>query len=190
MAESKLGFLGPPRSTPGQIWSKLLKISEKLRFEVKLWKMLFCEGFDFIWPSVNLRLTRGILVILAEKCTLGTLVSEGVGPYNFGCSHSPHREKTIFLDFLESNMQIVDEQNTISTICLLISSNTKLRIEDRLDPTSFIDEFSINFRNTPFLKISETSFFNRVIFFIFNIRRDTRSELTEELDLNNLSIPS
>ena len=109
---------------------------------------------------------------------------------SFWMFSQPHREKKIFLDFLESNTQIVDEQNTVSTICLLNSSNTKLRIEGRLDPTSFIDGFSINFRNTPFLKISETNFFNRVIFFIFNIRRDTRSKLIEELDLNNLSILS
>ena len=75
-------------------------------------------------------------------------------------------------------------------ICLLNNSNTKLRIEGRLDPTSFIDGFSINFRDRPFLKISETSFFNKVIFFIYNIKRDTRSKLIEELDLKNISILS
>ena len=60
-------------------------------------------------------------------------------------------------------------------MCLLNSSNTKLRIEGRLDPTNLIDGFRINFRNTPVPKISETRFFNRVIFFIYNIMRDTRS---------------
>ena len=30
--------------------SNLLKIFEKLGFEVKLWKTLFCESLDLIWP--------------------------------------------------------------------------------------------------------------------------------------------
>ena len=53
-------------STLGQTWLKLPKISEKFEFDVKLWKVLFCAGFDLIWPLVNPRLTRCILVILAE----------------------------------------------------------------------------------------------------------------------------
>ena len=55
MAWSKLGFLGPLGLTPGQTWSNQEKISEKLGFDVKLWKILFCEGFDLVWPSVKPR---------------------------------------------------------------------------------------------------------------------------------------
>ena len=60
-------------------------------------------------------------------------------------------------------------------ICLFIGYNIKLKIEGRLNPTSFINGFNINFQNTPFFKISEIGFFNRIIFFIYNIRSDTRS---------------
>ena len=42
---------------------------QKAWFDVKLWKVLLCEGFDLVWPTVNLRLTRHNLVILAEKGT-------------------------------------------------------------------------------------------------------------------------
>ena len=71
MAGSKLGFSrairGQLRVKLGQTRSKLPKISKKLRFDVKLWKVMFCEGFDLVWPSVNLRLAKGISVILAKK---------------------------------------------------------------------------------------------------------------------------
>ena len=60
----------------GQTQSKLLKISEKLRFEVKCEKCHFVRVrtmFDF-W--LNLGLTRDIFVILEEKVILGTSVPE------------------------------------------------------------------------------------------------------------------
>ena len=40
-------------------------------------------------------------------------------------------------------------------------------------PTSFVNSFSINFGNIPFLEIKKLIFFNNVIFFIYNIRRTT-----------------
>ena len=80
-------------STLGQTWLKLPKISEKFEFDVKLWKVLFCEGFDLIWPLVNPRLTRCILVILAEKCTLGAPVSKRVAPHHSECPRSPMKRK-------------------------------------------------------------------------------------------------
>ena len=61
--------------------------------------MLFCEDFDLIWPSVNPRLIRGILVILVEKGTLGALVSERVVPCHFGCSHDPMERNKHFWIF-------------------------------------------------------------------------------------------
>ena len=36
------------KSTLGQTWSKLLKISEDLGFDIKPGKMLFCEDFDLV----------------------------------------------------------------------------------------------------------------------------------------------
>ena len=65
MTKSKLGFLGPVENQLKVNLVKVAKISEKLGFDVKLWKVLFYEGFDFVWPSVNPWLTKGILVILA-----------------------------------------------------------------------------------------------------------------------------
>jgi len=44
-AGSKLGFLGPLGI---DFKSNLLKFSEKLGFDVKIWKMLFCEAFDLV----------------------------------------------------------------------------------------------------------------------------------------------
>ena len=78
MTGSKLGFLGPSRIDFGSNLVKVVKISEKLKFDVKLWKMLFCEGFDLVWPWSNLRSTKGILVILTKKDILGALVPERV----------------------------------------------------------------------------------------------------------------
>ena len=86
-------------STPSQTWSKLLKISEGLKFDIKPWKMLFCEDFDLIWPSVNPRLTRGIFVILAEKDTLSTSVSKRVAPHHYICSCDPMERKWYFWVF-------------------------------------------------------------------------------------------
>ena len=65
MTKSKLGFLGPVENQLQVNLVKVAKISEKLGFDVKLWKVLFYEGFDFVWPLVNPWLTKGILVILA-----------------------------------------------------------------------------------------------------------------------------
>ena len=48
--------------------------------------------FD-LW--LNLELTRGILVILAEKVTLGALVPEQVAPHRSRYSHGPV-ERIIF----------------------------------------------------------------------------------------------
>ena len=54
---SILGFLGPIRSQLrvkfGQTWSKFLKISKELEFDIKPWKMLFCEDFDLVWPLLG-----------------------------------------------------------------------------------------------------------------------------------------
>ena len=97
-------------------WSKLPKISEKLRFNAKLWKVLFYDGFDLIWPSVNPRLTKGILVILVEKGTSGTPASERVASHHSGCPRGPMGRKIMFLDFLGFDTQIEGEQNIVSTV--------------------------------------------------------------------------
>ena len=47
-------------------------------------------SFD-LWS--NPRLTRGILVILARKCTLGALVSKQVMPHHSGFSRDPMERK-------------------------------------------------------------------------------------------------
>ena len=60
--------------------------------------MLFCEDFDLTRPSVNPKLTRGILVIIVEKGILGALVSEQVAT-SFWMFLRPHGEKITFLDF-------------------------------------------------------------------------------------------
>ena len=39
-----------PMLTPNQTWSNLLKIFVDLEFDIKPWKMLFCEDFDLVWP--------------------------------------------------------------------------------------------------------------------------------------------
>ena len=60
----KIRFLGRFwESNSGQTWSKLTKIFDNLRFDVKTWKMLFWDGFDQFLPLVNPGLTKGILVI-------------------------------------------------------------------------------------------------------------------------------
>ena len=86
-------------STLGQTWSKLLKISEELGFDIKPWKMLFSEDFDLVWPLVNPRLTRGILIILARKRHFersGAQTSYVMPLYMFSW---PHGEKIIFFGF-------------------------------------------------------------------------------------------
>ena len=82
-------------STLGQTWTKLPKIFDELGFEIKPWKMIF----NIVWPLVNPGLTRGILVILAEKGTLGALMSEQVVPCHFGCLCSPMERKWYFWIF-------------------------------------------------------------------------------------------
>ena len=42
---------------------------------------------------LNLGLTKGILVILAEKVTSGALVPERVAPRHSRCSHGPIERK-------------------------------------------------------------------------------------------------
>ena len=94
--------------------SNLVKVAKNLR-GARVWyktmKNFILWGF---WPSVNLGLTRGILVILVEKCTLGAPVSEWVAPRHSGCSRSPMEIKWHFWIF-RSPTQIEGEQNTIST---------------------------------------------------------------------------
>ena len=51
--------------------------------------MLFCESFDLVCPLVKPRVDQGILVILAEKGTLGAPMPERVALHHFGCSHGP-----------------------------------------------------------------------------------------------------
>ena len=50
------------------------------------------------------------------------------------------------------------------------------RMKSIFSPTSFVNGFSINFGNIPFLEIRKLIFFNSVIFFIYNIRRTTSPE--------------
>ena len=57
--------------------------------------------------------------------------------------------------------------------CLFNSSYFVSRMKSIFSPTSFINNFSINFGNIPFLEIWKLIFFNSVIFFIYNIRRTT-----------------
>ena len=72
-----------------------------------------------VWTSFDLRsnlgLTRGILVILAKKCTLGAPVTEQAVQRHSGCSHGPKEKEIIFLDFSGSSTQIKGGQNTVST---------------------------------------------------------------------------
>ena len=83
-------------STPGQIWLKLLKISEELGFDIKRWKMLFCGDFGLVWHLVNPRLIRGILV---EKDTLSAPVFERVVPHYYICSCDSMERKWYFWVF-------------------------------------------------------------------------------------------
>ena len=76
--------------------------------------MLFCENFDIVQLSVNPGLTRGVLVILAERGTLSAPVSEWVVPRHFRYSYALWRENIIFR-FFEFGTQIEGGQNTIST---------------------------------------------------------------------------
>ena len=55
--------------------------------------MLFYEDFDIVWPLVNLGLTWGTLVILAEKDTLSASVFEQVAPHHYICYRDPMERK-------------------------------------------------------------------------------------------------
>ena len=57
---------------------------------------------------------------------------------------------------------------------LFNSSSFVSRMKSTFNKTSFINGFSINFRNSPFTKIRDhLIIINSVIFFIYNIRRTT-----------------
>ena len=57
---------------------------------------------------------------------------------------------------------------------LFNSSNFVSRMKSTFNKTSFINSFSINFRNSPMTKIrDQLIIINSVIFFIYNIRRTT-----------------
>ena len=90
---------GHQESTLGQTWSNLLKIFEEVGFDIKSWKMLFCEYFNIVWPLVNPGLTRGILVILAKKGTLSAPVSKRVAPLHYICSYNPMEREWYFWVF-------------------------------------------------------------------------------------------
>ena len=53
-------------------------------------------------------------------------------------------------------------------------SNFVSRMKRIFSPTNFVNIFSINLRNSPFLEIRDLMFFNIVIFFIYNTSRTTR----------------
>ena len=119
----KIRVFRPHReSTPCQTWSKLPKIFMELGFDIKLWKMLFCENFNLVCPLVNLRLTRGILVILAEKGTLGAPMSEWVVPHHFGCPHGPMERKFYFWIFRVRHANRGQTKYIINTALILASS--------------------------------------------------------------------
>ena len=116
--DKKLGFLGPPRVN---FRSNLVKVTKNLlqaQVWVKLWKMLFCENLDLIWPSVKPRVDEGHFGHFHEKGTLGTLVPERVVPRHSRCSHDPVERKWYVFYFSGSNTQIKGEQNTISTLVI------------------------------------------------------------------------
>ena len=71
-------------------------------------------------PRLNLGLTKGVLVILAEKGISGALMPEWVMPRHSRYSRDPMKIKMMFLDFRGSSTQIKDRQNTISTPLLVL----------------------------------------------------------------------
>ena len=93
-ADSKLGFLGPPQIEFG---SNLVKVAKNLQ-EAQVWcKAVKKNRFVKVWTlfdlRLNLGLTRGILVILAEKGTSGAPMPERVMPCCSRCSHGPMERK-------------------------------------------------------------------------------------------------
>ena len=102
--------------TPGQTWSKLPKIFKKLKFDVKLWKVKFWGDFDLVWLSANLGLTKGVLIILAERATLSAPVFERVVPCHSRCSHGSMERKWYFWIFRGSSTQIKGELNMVQQV--------------------------------------------------------------------------
>ena len=92
-------FRAHRESTSSQTWSKLPIFSKELGFDIKPWKMLFYDDFDLVWPLVNPGLTKGILVILAKKGTLGALMFKRVAPRHSRCPHGPMERKLYFWIF-------------------------------------------------------------------------------------------
>ena len=90
---SKLGFLGPHKVDFGSNLVKVVKISEKLGFEVKLQKMLFMRVLTSFDLRSNLGLTRGILVILVERGTSGASMLEQFASCHSIYSHGPMERK-------------------------------------------------------------------------------------------------
>ena len=82
--------------------------------------MRVLTSFD-LW--LKPRLTRGILVVLAEKGALGTPVPEQVVPCRFGCSRGPIGRKITFLDFsrvwhANQGQKIYDINNCVC-VCII-----------------------------------------------------------------------
>ena len=90
---SKLGFLGPHKVDFGSNLVKVVKISEKLGFDVKLQKMLFVRVLTSFDLRSNLGLTKGILVILAERGTSGASMLEQFASCHSIYSHGPMERK-------------------------------------------------------------------------------------------------
>ena len=80
----------------GQTWSKF---SKKIKFDVNYEKYCFVRVLTLFDLRSNLGLTRGILVILAEKGTSGALVPERVVPRHSGCSRGPMEKKNDIFGF-------------------------------------------------------------------------------------------
>ena len=85
--------MGPHKVDFGSNLVKVVKISEKLGFDVKLQKMLFVRVLTSFDLRSNLGLTRGILVILAERGTSGTSMLEQFASCHSIYSHGPMERK-------------------------------------------------------------------------------------------------
>ena len=106
----KIGVFGAHQeSTPSQTWSNLLKVFEELRFDIKPWKMLFCEDFD-LWSTHGWPRTFWSFWLKKHFERSGVRMRCAMSLYMFSW---PHGEKMIFLDFLGSGMQIKGGQNTV-----------------------------------------------------------------------------
>ena len=97
---SKLEFLGPTRVNS---LSNLVKVAENLQGAWVWYKtmknVVFLRILTFFLPLVNPGLTTSILVILAEKGTLGAPMFEWVAPRHSGCPHGPMERKWYFWIF-------------------------------------------------------------------------------------------